>query len=30
LRAQMNFAWAPTAEEELGERLSKLMDGPKG
>jgi hypothetical protein len=25
-----DFAWTPTAEEELSERLSKLMDGPKG
>jgi hypothetical protein len=29
-RSAMDFAWTPTAEEELGERLSKLMDGPKG
>jgi hypothetical protein len=25
-----DFAWTPTAEEELSERLSKLLDGPKG
>jgi hypothetical protein len=29
-KAATDFAWTPTAEEELSERLSKLMDGPKG
>lgn len=29
-KAPTDFAWTPTTEEELGERLSKLMDGPKG
>jgi hypothetical protein len=27
--APTDFAWTPTADEELSERLSKL-DGPKG
>jgi hypothetical protein len=30
LRARMDFAWTPTADEELSERLGKLLDGPKG
>jgi hypothetical protein len=25
-----DFAWTVTADEELRERLSKLLDGPKG
>jgi hypothetical protein len=29
-KAPNEFAWTPTAEEELSERLSKLLDGPKG
>jgi len=29
-KAPTDFPWTPTAEEELSERLSKLMDGPKG
>jgi hypothetical protein len=29
-KSPTDFAWSPTAEEELGERLSKLLDGPKG
>jgi hypothetical protein len=29
-KAPTDFAWTPTAEEELSERLSKLLDGPKG
>jgi hypothetical protein len=29
-KSPTDFAWTPTAEEELSERLSKLMDGPKG
>jgi hypothetical protein len=29
-KAPTEFAWTPTAEEELSERLSKLLDGPKG
>jgi hypothetical protein len=28
--APSEFAWTPTAEDELTERLSKLMDGPRG
>jgi hypothetical protein len=29
-KAPAEFAWSPTADEELTERLSKLMDGYKG
>jgi hypothetical protein len=29
-KAPTDFAWTPTADEELSERLSKLLDGPKG
>ena len=29
-KAPADFAWTPTADEELTERLSKLMDGFKG
>jgi hypothetical protein len=29
-KAPTDFTWTPTAEEELSERLSKLLDGPKG
>jgi hypothetical protein len=29
-KAPTDFQWTPTAEEELSERLSKLLDGPKG
>ena len=29
-KAPTEFAWTPTADEELTERLSKLMDGYKG
>jgi hypothetical protein len=29
-KAPTDFAWTASADEELSERLSKLMDGPKG
>jgi hypothetical protein len=29
-KSPTDFAWTATADEELSERLSKLMDGPKG
>jgi hypothetical protein len=29
-KAPTEFAWTPTADEELTERLSKLMEGYKG
>jgi hypothetical protein len=29
-KAPTGFAWTPTADEELSERLSKLLDGRKG
>ncbi len=29
-KAPADFTWTPTADEELSERLGKLMEGPKG